>query len=56
MDTMLKIKHRSDIILHRTYLREENRHDVASLRSEPQNTQPQNSEKWVNLSECEAVI
>lgn len=56
MDTMLKIKHRSDTRLHGTCLPEENRHNVASLRLELQSTQPQNSEKWVNLSEDEAVI
>lgn len=39
-----------------TCLCEENRHDVASLRPEAQSTQPHISEKWVNLSECEAVI
>lgn len=42
---MLKIKRRSDIRLHRTCPREENRDDVASLRSELQSTQHQNSEK-----------
>lgn len=45
MDTMLKIKHRSNIRLHRACLCEGNRDDVASLRSELQSTQHQNSEK-----------